>query len=353
MIFAAVELRRSCTSSARLPVTCTGREFFRRAAAGARASSRRAGSGARRRLAPSAPPHSTIAAATTPPRQARRHAIRRRETVIVRVYRRQIARCTRAGPHRRRLTCPRRYARSSPDAPFRRCEPVHCPARRLPRRPRRRRHRDRRPTAPLHYTWRDLERGSASSPTCSIDSRCPPARASLVHADKSVEALMLYLAVLRAGLVYVPLNTAYQASEVEYFIDNAAPRAGRLRAAQLHLGQPARVRARHAHGAHAGRRPHAAACSSAPRTSATRSTPSRAARRRRRRDHLHQRHHGAQQGRAADARQPVRQRATLQRYWDWRRADEHGGDVLIHALPIFHVHGLFVACTARCGPARG
>src|SRR5690606_4363592 len=32
----------------------------------------------------------------------------------------------------------------------------------------------------------------------------------------------------------------------------------------------------------------------------------------------------------------------LHEYWGWRRADE-GGDVLIHALPIFHVHGLFVA----------
>jgi malonyl-CoA/methylmalonyl-CoA synthetase len=33
---------------------------------------------------------------------------------------------------------------------------------------------------------------------------------------------------------------------------------------------------------------------------------------------------------------------TLKTYWGWRSADD-GGDVLIHALPIFHVHGLFVA----------
>ena len=31
----------------------------------------------------------------------------------------------------------------------------------------------------------------------------------------------------------------------------------------------------------------------------------------------------------------------LKDYWGWRSAQ--GGDVLIHALPIFHVHGLFVA----------
>jgi malonyl-CoA/methylmalonyl-CoA synthetase len=36
----------------------------------------------------------------------------------------------------------------------------------------------------------------------------------------------------------------------------------------------------------------------------------------------------------------------LHHYWRWRR-----GDVLLHALPIFHVHGLFVASTARCWPA--
>jgi malonyl-CoA/methylmalonyl-CoA synthetase len=44
-----------------------------------------------------------------------------------------------------------------------------------------------------------------------------------VQTEKSVEGLMLYLAVLRAGFVYLPLNTAYQAAEIEYFIGNAEP----------------------------------------------------------------------------------------------------------------------------------
>ena len=34
---------------------------------------------------------------------------------------------------------------------------------------------------------------------------------------------MLYLASLRAGLVYVPLNTAYTAAELAYFIEDAEP----------------------------------------------------------------------------------------------------------------------------------
>ena len=41
--------------------------------------------------------------------------------------------------------------------------------------------------------------------------------------EKSVENLFLYLACLRAGLVYHPLNTAYTASELSYFLKNAEP----------------------------------------------------------------------------------------------------------------------------------
>ena len=44
-----------------------------------------------------------------------------------------------------------------------------------------------------------------------------------VQVEKSVENLYLYLACLRAGLVYHPLNTAYTASELAYFFGNAEP----------------------------------------------------------------------------------------------------------------------------------
>ncbi|HUL55714.1 MAG TPA: AMP-binding protein, partial [Usitatibacter sp.] len=46
-----------------------------------------------------------------------------------------------------------------------------------------------------------------------------------VQVEKSPEALLLYLACLRAGLVYLPLNSAYQEREVAYFLENAEPRA--------------------------------------------------------------------------------------------------------------------------------
>lgn len=44
-----------------------------------------------------------------------------------------------------------------------------------------------------------------------------------IQAEKSVEALLTYLAALRAGAVYLPLNTAYTAAELAYFLGDACP----------------------------------------------------------------------------------------------------------------------------------
>ena len=44
-----------------------------------------------------------------------------------------------------------------------------------------------------------------------------------MQVEKSVENLFLYLACLRAGLVYHPLNIAYKASELDYFLADAEP----------------------------------------------------------------------------------------------------------------------------------
>src|SRR6202051_2009311 len=41
--------------------------------------------------------------------------------------------------------------------------------------------------------------------------------------EKYVPALVLYLATVRAGAVYLPLNTAYTLNELEYFITDAEP----------------------------------------------------------------------------------------------------------------------------------
>jgi len=51
-----------------------------------------------------------------------------------------------------------------------------------------------------------------------------PGERVAVQVDKSAEALMLYLACLRTGAVYLPLNSGYTRSELEYFIQDARPR---------------------------------------------------------------------------------------------------------------------------------
>ena len=76
---------------------------------------------------------------------------------------------------------------------------------------------------PLYYTWRDIDRATAMLANL-LDSLDLPAGARIaVQADKSVESLLFYLAVLRAGHVYLPLNTAYKSDELSYFLGNAEP----------------------------------------------------------------------------------------------------------------------------------
>ena len=73
------------------------------------------------------------------------------------------------------------------------------------------------------YTWRDLDRATAMIANLLESLELPPAARIAAYLDKSVEALLLYLATLRAGYVYLPLNNAYQATELEYFIADAEP----------------------------------------------------------------------------------------------------------------------------------
>ncbi|HST37060.1 MAG TPA: AMP-binding protein [Allosphingosinicella sp.] len=133
----------------------------------------------------------------------------------------------------------------------------------------------------------------------------------LVQAEKSVEGVLLYLASLRAGLVYVPLNTAYTPAELAYFIEDAEPA---LIFAQGHLSL-------------AELDPEPAAFETVPRepddlaailyTSGTT---------------------GRSKGAMLSHDNLASNALVLKDYWRWRQ-----GDVLIHALPIYHVHGLFVA----------
>ena len=75
----------------------------------------------------------------------------------------------------------------------------------------------------LAYSWRDLERATAMIANLLQGLGIEPGARVAVQVEKSVEAMMLYLATLRAGYVFLPLNTAYQSAEIEYFIGNAEP----------------------------------------------------------------------------------------------------------------------------------
>jgi len=186
---------------------------------------------------------------------------------------------------------------------------------------RRRDRNRRRRTALLH--WRDLERGTAMLANLLDSLGCRPARAS--RADGEVgEALMFYLAVLRAGFVYLPLNSAYQSAEIEYFIGMPGQRV-RLHAAQLRWVSRLAFSAGTAHvftldEARGGSLLQRAAVqsdqhtprSAAPTSSRQSSTP--AARR-------------AQQGAMLSHRQPAEQRGGAEDAWAGgrRRADPRAG----------------------------
>ena len=75
----------------------------------------------------------------------------------------------------------------------------------------------------LLYSWRDLDRATAMLANLLGKLNLPAGARIAVQVEKSVEAAMLYLASLRAGYVFLPLNTAYQSAEMEYFITNAEP----------------------------------------------------------------------------------------------------------------------------------
>jgi malonyl-CoA/methylmalonyl-CoA synthetase len=76
----------------------------------------------------------------------------------------------------------------------------------------------------LCYSYADLEAESARLAQVLQRLGAKPGDRVTVQVEKSPRVLPLYLACLRAGLVYHPLNTAYRPAELAYFLDNAEPR---------------------------------------------------------------------------------------------------------------------------------
>lgn len=73
------------------------------------------------------------------------------------------------------------------------------------------------------YSYADALDESARIALCLTDMGLKPGSRVTVQVDKSPAAVWLYLACLRAGFVFHPLNTGYQFDELVYFVDNAEP----------------------------------------------------------------------------------------------------------------------------------
>ncbi len=156
-----------------------------------------------------------------------------------------------------------------------------------------------------------------------------PGERALVQVHKSPAAVILYLACLRAGIVFIPLNTAYQEAELAYFLSDAQPAllvaspklpaetvafdsCGAMLSGALHTAPWACLEAEFP--------PVAAARDDAAAILYTSGTT------------------GRSKGAVLTHGNLCSNVVTLGQAWRWQ-----DDDMLLHALPIFHAHGLFVA----------
>jgi len=156
-----------------------------------------------------------------------------------------------------------------------------------------------------------LEAGAAQVAGHLIARGVQPGDRVALQAEKSAEAVMVYLGVLKAGAVFLPLNSAYTAAEIDYFRTDAEPAVfvtdppGFL--AEARSAQPL-----------AAAVPRAASDLAAIiYTSGTT---------------------GRSKGAMLSHGNLAANAVALHDIWGFSP-----DDALLHALPIFHVHGLFVA----------
>ena len=189
----------------------------------------------------------------------------------------------------------------------------------------------------LSYSWRDIERATSMMANLLQSLGLPHGSRVAVQVEKSVEAAMLYLATLRAGLVFLPLNTAYQSAEIEYFVGNAEPavvvctpgnfgwvskiafKAGTGHVFTLGDDRTGTLLERAVHFADSHKIVHRLSGDLAAILYTSGTT-------------------GRSKGAMLTHGNLLSNAQVLKDYWGWKP-----DDVLLHVLPIFHVHGLFVA----------
>lgn len=185
------------------------------------------------------------------------------------------------------------------------------------------------------YTHADLARESARFARTMIDAGAVRGDRIAVQIDKSPASLFLYLGCLRAGLVYLPLNTAYQRGELMYFLQDAQPKVIVCTPRSFDL-------MREISDAHAqlftldeeGRGSLADAAAGFPDEFGTVDSEP---------DDLAVIIYtsgttGRSKGAMVTHRNLLSNARVLVDYWGFSDRD-----VLLHALPVFHIHGLFVA----------
>ncbi len=170
----------------------------------------------------------------------------------------------------------------------------------------------------------------------------------VVRVEKSARAVFLYVACLRLGAAFVPVNIAYSAAEVEYFLQDSKPRVAVVDPEDLAVLEPLASNAGVEHVATL-----AADGSGSLTDLARRSDPAFPAPRNLGADSLAAIvYTSGTTGRSKGAmltRQNLASNAAVLAD-SWRFSAE---DVLLHVLPLFHVHGLFAAINTVLASGSG
>ncbi|OIP10055.1 MAG: malonyl-CoA synthase [Betaproteobacteria bacterium CG2_30_68_42] len=195
------------------------------------------------------------------------------------------------------------------------------------------------------YGYADIERASARYANLLVEAGTKQGDRIAVQVEKSPEALFVYLGCVRAGRVFLPMNPAYQPREVEYFLRDAEPslfvcRPASLAAARA-LASAAGVARVHDLGMHGEGSLAEAAVGMSDHFETVECVGG---------DLAAILYTSGTTGRSKGAMLSHRNLASnarvLHRHWGFR-----AGDVLLHMLPTFHVHGLFIA--THCAMLNG